>query len=447
MQKSTHAGIILLIASVSVMLMSALVPMSLFGQTDSVLQNAINGREHRLEWWRKARFGMFIHWGPVSIVGTEISWSRGGLRRGIEQTGTGDIPVDIYDNLYKKFNPVAFDAKQWVDIARSAGMKYMVLTAKHCDGFCLWQTKVDDYNIGSTPFKRDVCAELADAAHQAGVKIGLYYSPMDWRDPDCRTVRNAAYVNRMQTHLSELLGNYGQIDVLWFDTEGGPSPWDQEHTYHLIRSLQPQIVINNRLDIETHAYYDARTQISPNADYATPEQQVGNYNTSIPWETCMTVGTQWSWKPNDTLKTSADCIRILVQCVTGDGNLLLDVGPMPNGEIEPRQVAVLKGIGEWLNKNGESIYETRGGPIPNGSWGGSTRKGNIVYLHILKWNGDEMKLRRLNGKIIAWTSLTGQGLKLEQTADGLALYMPAGQQDKIDTIVKLELDRPAADVE
>jgi len=161
----------------------------------------------------------------------------------------------------------------------------------------------------------------------------------------------------------------------------------------------------------------------------------------------MTVGTQWSWKPNDTLKTSADCIRILVQCVTGDGNLLLDVGPMPNGEIEPRQVAVLKGIGEWLNKNGESIYETRGGPIPNGSWGGSTRKGNIVYLHILKWNGDEMKLRRLNGKIIAWTSLTGQGLKLEQTADGLALYMPAGQQDKIDTIVKLELDRPAADVE
>ena len=406
MRKSVHGGINVLMAAVCFMLMSAFVPLNLFGQTDSVLQNAIKEKEHRLEWWRKARFGMFIHWGPVSLVGTEISWSRGGLRRGIEQTGTGEIPVDVYDNLYKKFNPAAFDAKQWVDIARSAGMKYMVLTAKHCDGFCLWHTKVDDYNIGSTPFKRDVCAELADAAHQAGVKIGWYYSPMDWRDPDCRTERNAAYVRRMQTHLSELLGNYGQIDVLWFDAEGGPSPWDQEHTYHLVRSLQPQIVINNRLDIETDGCFDARTQIGPNADYATPEQQVGNYDTAIPWETCMTIGTQWSWKPNDALKSSADCIKILVQCVTGDGNLLLDVGPMPSGEIEPRQVAVLKEIGSWLNKYGESIYETRGGPFINGSWGGSTRKGNIVYLHILKWNGDEMKLRRVNGKIIAWTSLT-----------------------------------------
>ena len=231
---------------------------------------------------------MFIHWGPVSLKGTEISWSRGGLRRGIEKTGTGEIPVDVYDNLYKQFNPVAFDAKQWVAIARSAGMKYMVLTAKHCDGFCLWHTKVDDYNIGSTPFKRDVCAELADAAHEAGVKIGWYYSPMDWRDPDCRTERNAEYVKRMQTHLSELLGNYGQIDVLWFDAEGGPSPWDQEQTYHLVRALQPQIIINNgwisRLrDTTMRKRRSVRTRTLPRRNRRS------EYSTrTIPWETCIT---------------------------------------------------------------------------------------------------------------------------------------------------------------
>ncbi len=319
-------------------------------------------------------------------------------------------------------------------------MNYMVLTAKHCDGFCLWHTRVDAYNIGSTPFKRDVCAELADAAHDAGIKIGWYYSPMDWRDPDCRTERNAEYVKRMQTHLSELLGNYGQIDVLWFDAEGGPSPWDQEQTYHLVRALQPQIIINNRLDIETPGYYDAKTQISPNADFATPEQEVGIFNTAIPWETCMTIGTQWSWKPNDTLKSSADCIGILVQCATGDGNLLLDVGPMPSGEIEPRQVTVLKEIGVWLNKYGESIYETRGGPFRNGSWGGSTHKGSIVYLHIQKWNGDRMNLPPLKRKIISRTILTGGEVKIEQNSDGLVLRMPVDQQDKVDTIVKLELE-------
>jgi len=412
---------------------------SLYPQTDSLLQKAASTREHRLEWWRKARFGMFIHWGPVSLKGTEISWSRGGLRRGIEKTGTGEIPVDVYDNLYKQFNPVRFNAEEWVSIAQSAGMKYMVLTAKHCDGFCLWHTKVDDYNIGSTPFKRDVCAELADAAHRAGVKIGWYYSPMDWRDPDCRTERNALYVKRMQTHLSELLGNYGQIDVLWFDAEGGPSPWDQERTYHIVRALQPNIIINNRLDIEA-GIYDAKTEIGPNADYATPEQEVGTFNTQIPWETCMTIGTQWSWKPNDTLKTSGECIGILVQCATGDGNLLLDVGPMPNGQIEPRQVTILEEIGGWLKKYGESIYETRGGPYRNGAWGGSTHTGNVVYLHIQKWNKDEISLPPLKRKILSSRVLTGGTVTLDQKDGSLVLHMPVEHQDKVDTIVKLELD-------
>lgn len=416
-------------------------------QTDTLLEAAIKNRDARLQWWREARFGMFIHWGPVSLVGTEISWSRGGLRRGIEKTGTGEIPVDVYDNLYKRFDPVKFDAKEWVAIAQSAGMKYMVLTAKHCDGFCLWRTKVDNYNIGSTPFKRDVCGELAAAAHQSGMKIGWYYSPMDWRDPDCRTERNSAYVQRMQTHLSELLGNYGRIDLLWFDTEGGPAVWDQPRTYHLVRSLQPGIIINNRLDIPTGDLYDVKTQIGPYADYATPEQQIGLFNNNMPWETCMTLGTQWSWKPGDSLKTSSECIGILVQCVTGDGNLLLDVGPMPDGRIELRQVKILEEIGDWLRKYGESVYDTRGGPFRNGEWGGATYRGKTIYLHIQKWRGERIYLPPLKANILSTSVLTGGKVSIDPRLDSTIVRMPEREHDATDTIIKLELDKPVASLE
>jgi alpha-L-fucosidase len=389
--------------------------------------------------WQDMHFGMFIHWGPVSLKGTEISWSRGGERRGIE--GKGEVPVEIYDNLYKRFNPVEFNAEEWVAIARAAGMKYMILTAKHCDGFCLWPSKVNDYNIGRSPFKRDICGELAEAAHNADMRIGWYYSPMDWRDPDCRTERNAAYVARMQGHLRELLGSCGRIDRLWFDTDGGPAPWDQEKTYAIVRSLQPQIIINNRLDMGSMDDYNAQ-RIGPQADYATPEQRVGEFDIEKPWETCLTLGTQWSWKPDDKIKSIEDCVRILVQCATGGGNLLLNVGPMPSGEIEPRQAEVLKGIGAWLSRYGESIYGTRGGPVRNGAWGGMTNKGNVVYVHILEWDGDSVKLPALKAKIVESKVLTGGEAKIEQAADGIVIRMPVGSQDKLDTIVKLELERP-----
>ncbi len=390
----------------------------------------------RLAWWREARFGMFIHWGPVSLKGTEISWSRGGERRGIE--GKGEIPAEIYDSLFTKFNPVDFDAAEWVSIARSAGMKYMVLTAKHCDGFCLWRSGFDAYSMGNTPFKRDVCGELAEAAHRSDMKIGWYYSPMDWRDPDCRTERNSLYVARMQRHLRELLGNYGRIDLLWFDTDGGSAPWDQPGTYQLVRSLQPALIINNRLDMGSLDDYRAQ-RISPDADYKTPEQRIGGFDTTQPWETCMTLGTQWSWKPADTIKTFDQVLRILVQCVAGDGNLLLDVGPMPDGRIEPRQVSVLREMGKWLAKYGESVYGTRGGPFVNGPWGGSTRKGNSVYLHILKWEGDTLKLPPVTGRIVNAPALTGGSVQVHQTAEGTIVRMPVGDHNGNDTVVRLEL--------
>jgi alpha-L-fucosidase len=352
----------------------------------------------------------------------------------------------VYDNLYKEFNPVSFNADEWVSIARAAGMKYMILTAKHCDGFCLWHSAIDDYSITSTPFRHDVCGELASAAQKAGMRIGWYYSPMDWRDPDTRTERNEIWVKKMHGHLRELLGNYGKIDLLWFDTDGGPAPWDQPRTYALVRSLQPALIINNRLDMGSAQDYDDQ-HISANADYATPEQRVGAFDDQHPWETCMTLGTQWSWKPDDKIKTFAECIHILEQCVTGDGNLLLNVGPMPNGEIEQRQVRVLKDVGAWLTKYGESIYGTRGGPFRNGWWGGSTRKGNSIYLHVVRWQDNELRLPPLHAKITGVIALTGGTPELQQTEADIVIRMPVQQQDTIATIIRLELDRPADTIE
>lgn len=395
-------------------------------------------KSERIRWWREARFGMFIHWGPVSLKGTEISWSRGGERRGIG--GKGEIPVEVYDNLYRQFDPEKFNAAEWVSIAGSAGMKYMVLTAKHCDGFCLWRSAVDDYCMSATPFRRDVCGELASAAHAAGMRIGWYYSPMDWRDPDCRTVRNEVYLQKMRGHLRELLGNYGRIDLLWFDADGGSIPWDQSNTYALVRSLQPGMIVNDRLGLGPYNEVDW-TRLDTNADYRTPEQRVGAFDVRIPWETCMTLGTQWSWKPNDRIKTAGECVRILVQCATGDGNLLLDVGPMPDGRIEPRQVDVLKQIGAWLAKYGESIYGTRGGPYTSGTWGGATRRGNALYLHIAKWEGDVLELPPLEQKIVRTTVLTGGTAKVAQTDHGIEVSLSAEHRDRYDTIVRLELDR------
>ena len=336
--------------------------------------------EARLKWWREARFGMFIHWGPVSLKGTEISWSRANSNPKCQNHGP--IPVAVYDNLYKQFNPKEFDADRWVEVAKDAGMKYMVLTAKHCDGFLLWHSRTSDYNMAATPFRRDICAELAAAARKQGIRIGWYFSPMDWRDPDFRTERNAAFVGRMQGELRELLGNYGRIDLLWFDWDFGEPLYDQANTYRLVKQLQPQIIIDNRLDLARGD--DNREILSPNADYYTPEQRLGGYDDQHPWETCLTLGTQWAWKPNDTIKSTAEVLRTLAYCAGGDGNLLLNVGPMSDGRIEPRQVQVLQGVGDWLRQNGESIYGTRGGPFKSSNIVASTRKGNAIYVHLLK---------------------------------------------------------------
>lgn len=401
----------------------------------------------RLAWWGEARFGMFIHWGPVSLRGTEISWSRANTNP--KCPNRGPIPAAVYDNLYKDFNPTGFDAQAWVALAKAAGMQYVVLTAKHCDGFLLWDSKVSDYNIMHTPFKRDVCAELARAAHDQGLRLGWYFSPMDWRDPDCRSANNDRFVATLQAELRELLGNYGRIDLLWFDYDGGDAVWDQAKTYALVRQLQPGIVINNRLDLGPGQDAGSPANIGPQADYYSPEQRVGAYDDQRPWESCMTTSrrNQWSWGgAEDGVKSYAECLEMLIRCAGGDGNLLLNVGPRPDGRIAPEQADLIKEIGAWLNRYGVSIRGTRGGPFKPGEYGVSTRRGNTVYLHLLEWTDEVLKLPALPAKVVRAEVLAGGHVEVQQTAAGLELRVAKPDRQPLDTIVALELDRPALEL-
>ena len=355
-----------------------IISMLIIGYFTGLLGQTFNSKEERLEWWKDARFGMFIHWGPVSIKGTEIGWSRG-----------REIPVEEYDLLYKQFNPVKFNAPEWVKIAKAAGMKYIVFTSKHHDGFCMWDTKYTDFNIMNSPFKRDVMKELAEACRKEGIALGFYHSTCDWHNPDFpltspggsvkREVSNIdRYTEYLKNQSDEIIKNYGPLLVMWYDV---PQQFDSvrgQGVIDHIRKLQPDILVNNRTGAK--------------GDFDTPEQRVGNFQNDRPWETCMTIGRQWAWKPDDEVKSLEQCLQNLVRSAGGDGNLLFNVGPKPDGTIEPLQAARLREMGDWLTKYGYSIYGTRGGSFRPADWGVSTRKGNKVYLHILKWSGDKLKI-------------------------------------------------------
>jgi len=381
--------------------------------------------------WRQMKFGLFVHWGPVSLKGTEIGWSRGGERRG--RGGTGSIPAEEYDNLYKQFNPVRFNADEWVRIAKDAGMKYLVFTSKHHDGFSMFDSKYTDYKITNSPFKRDVVKELADACHKAGLKLGYYYSPVDWHHPDYRTTTHSKYIDFMHNQLREICTNYGRIDIIWFDGLGGSAKdWNSEPLFKMIRTLQPHVVINNRAGLP--------------ADHDTPEQRIGTFQNDRPWETCMTICRQWAWKPNDNMKSLEQCLHTFIRVVGGDGNLLFNVGPMPDGRIEPRQVERLKEMGDWLKKYGHTIYGTRGGPFKTGPWGASTHKDNKIYLHILSRPEDTLTLPSIPAKITDSKLLTGGSLKVKHTEEGIEISLADTSADEIDTIIELTLDGLAGEI-
>lgn len=380
----------------------------------------------RMAWWGEARFGLFIHWGPVSLKGTEIGWSRGGERRGYGSKGT-EVPVEVYDNLYKEFNPTHFNAREWVATAKAAGMKYLVFTSRHHDGFSMFDTEANDYKITNplSPFRRDVVKELADACHEAGLRFGLYYSQPNWQHPDAFTSdRHDKYLAYLKRQVTELCSNYGQLDILWFDGLGKSSrDYDGEGLVKIIRGLQPNIIINNRTGLPE--------------DHDTPEQRVGKYQDERPWESCITICRQWAWKPNDDMKSLKECLQTLALCAGGDGNLLFNVGPMPDGRIEPRQVERLKEMGAWLDKNAESIYGTRGGPWKPTKAAASTRKGDTVFLHVFRWEGDSITLPDIGRKVKQASLLGGGKAEVRQAGGKFVVSAPPAERDAVDTVVRM----------
>lgn len=392
--------------------------------------------EARMKWFQEARLGMFIHWGPVSLKGTEIGWSRG-----------AQVPNEEYDQLFKQFNPTLFDADEWMQLAKDAGMKYVVPTAKHHDGFCIWPTKTTDYNIMNSPFKRDIMGELAGASRRRGLAFCSYFSILDWWHPQYGTgspggqgkkpqTDMKAFMEYSKAQLGELIKNY-KLKMVWFDGQ-----WEGPYTAEMAadlekfsRGLSPKIILNNRVG-----------KVRLDGDYDTPEQQVGSFQRDRPWETCMTLCTQWAWKPNDKLKSFDEVIKILVQTVTGDGNLLLNVGPTPEGTIEPRQAERLRELGSWLKKHGESIYKTRGGPYVNGEWGGATCRGKSVYLHLLGWKGEILRFKLLPGKVVKFKSLTGNPVRVTEMRSGLTVEGSAQAANPYATVIKIDLDVDAVKI-
>ena len=389
----------------------------------------------RLAWWGDARFGLFIHWGSVSLKGTEIGWSRGGERRGYGSKGT-EIPADVYDNLYREFNPTNFNARAWVALAKAAGMKYLVFTSRHHDGFSMFDTQANDYKIThpQSPFRRDVVKELAEACHEAGLRFGLYYSQPNWQHPDAFTPdRHDRYLAYLKQQVTELCSNYGRLDILWFDGLGkSAKDYDGEGLVKIIRSRQPQIVINNRTGLPE--------------DHDTPEQRVGKYQDDRPWESCITICRQWAWKPNDLMKSLQECLQTLVLCAGGDGNLLFNVGPMPDGRIEPRQVERLEEMGAWLAKNGASIYGTRGGPWKPTKAYASTRRGQTIFLHVFRWEGEHIELPDLPREVKQASRLAGGRAEVRRQDGKLVVSVPPAERDPVDTVIRLELDGSAMDI-
>jgi alpha-L-fucosidase len=395
------------------------------------------------------RFGMFVHWGPISIKGTEIGWSRG-----------REVPINTYDSLYLQFNPVNFNADEWIGLAKEAGMKYFVITSKHHDGFALWPSEYTGFNISATPYKKDVLKDMELACEKQGILFGTYHSVLDWHHPDYTTryggdprpvdsTTMVRYKKYLFNQVKELIVNY-HTNILWFDGQWEKSWTHQDgmELYKYIRDLRDDILINNRVDKGFSGMGGMTDSIAKYAgDYGTPEQQIGGFNRVFPWESCITVGEQWAWKPNDKLKSVDEIVHTLIKTVGGDGNLLLNVGPMPDGRIEPRQVELLKGVGKWIAVNGEGVYGTRGGPfLPNDKMA-STHAGQVIYLHVMDKSLKEIKLPLPQGVKATRVSVLGGGSVSYDNRDlELLIRVPANLPDSPAYVLKIKINRNAGEI-
>jgi len=419
------------------------------GALDKVPENCkpfLFAADKDLKWFEDAKFGIFICWGPCSIAETEIGWGRNGARPGVPHPAKGGVPEDEYNNLYKKFNPVDFDADEWIKMVKESGAKYIIFLTKHHDGFCMFDAENTDYKVTNTPFKRDVTKELADACHKYGIKIFWYYSQPDWHHPDYLTKHHEKYRKYLYEHIRHLLTAYGKIDGIWFDCLNTSwRHWNTPELVKMIRELQPGILINRR-------WGWGMPGVKKQGDFDNPEQKIGMFMIDRPWESCMTMGQGWSWRGKGNLMSADECIRILVRCVGQGGNLALDCGPRPDGRIDPEAQKNYLAIGKWLKKFGYSIYGTRGGPYKPGLYGVSTRKGNFIYLHLSLHHANEEKvilsLPPLPVKVLSAKADTGNLTKpvsvpVINSSEKLTLDLSGVTLDPVDTVIELQLDVPA----
>ncbi len=416
-------------------------------------------RDARMAWFREARFGMFIHWGVYSVPAGEWQGKTNYAEWFLEET---KMPVSQYEKYAQQFNPVKFDAKAWVRMARDAGMKYIVITSKHHDGFGMFRSDLTDWCIKSTPFQRDPLKELADACQEAGIKMCFYHSIMDWHHPDWGQRRAwndkvpvtppdmDRYTAYMKGQLKELLTRYGPLGILWFDGEW-ENPWTHERgvdLYNYVRSLQPQIIINNRVGKARAGMEGMDAGKERIGDYGTPEQQIPatGFGPGVDWESCMTMNDHWGYNKNDQhWKSTRTLIHNLVDCASKGGNYLLNIGPTSAGEFPPASIERLAEIGKWMKVNSESIYATTASPFPKLTWGRCTKKetasGTTLYLHVFDWPQDGKLLVPGLRNSVAGAKLLAEGRKLatSPTPDGVTINLSAQAPDTIDTVVVLEV--------
>jgi len=360
-------------------------------------QDAYDARQKRTEWFREARFGMFIHWGIYAIP------ARGEWVKNRENISTED-----YQQYFDAFNPVDYNPKEWAKLAKKAGMKYAVITAKHHDGFCLFDSKYTDYKATKTPARRDLIREFVDAFRAEGLKIGFYYSLIDWYQPKFESKDDQVfneYIDYMHKQVEELVTNYGKIDILWFDYSYGEyrgEKWKATKLVEMVRKHQPHVIIDNRLGGDMFS----DTPDIYAGDFGGPEQITppavikNNSGRPIPWELCLTLNNSWGYNRTDfNYKTAHNIIYTLINCVSKNGNLLLNVGPDAKGIIPKRSVEILEEVGEWMDANHESIYGCGPAQWEKPEWGWYTQKGDIVYAHITNFNIGQICLRGMSGKV------------------------------------------------
>jgi alpha-L-fucosidase len=383
----------------------------------------------RMSWWQNARYGMFIHWGVYAIPA-----------RGEWVMHQEHIPHEEYAPLAAEFNPRRYEPDAWVKLAKEAGMRYMVMTTRHHDGYSLFDSQVSDFTAPKTAAGRDLIREYVEACHRGGMPVGFYYSLLDWRypayfdGPQKDPEGWAELVAYMHAQVRELCSNYGRIDVLWYD--GGwpytPEDWRSAELNAMVRSLQPQIIINNR-------------SLVPE-DFDTPEQHIRPSEPGRPWEACMTLNGSWGYNEADNeWKTPKQVVQMLARCACGGGNLLLNIGPRADGTVPPESERTLRQVGAWLEVNGGSIYGTQRSPFFT-STGFTTLKGNTLYVHVLRWPGREMVVPRLRNQVISVHMMQGgDAVSFRQKDDRLLLEkLPARAPDELDTVIVVELDGPPA---